>query len=94
MNIPRKLVGRMVEVTWKDPNSWKGPLEIMARGRAALATWKEHGILYDVTDGVVLIAHSLAQSPGTSEPDEIVRTAIDETLIESITLFVPEVPSA
>lgn len=90
MNIPRRLIGRTVEVTWKDPNSWKGPIESLTRGRAALATWKEYGVLYDVTDGVVLIAHSLAHSPGVAVADEIVRTAIDEALIESLVIYAPE----
>ena len=90
MNIPRRLVGRTVEVTWRDPNSWRGPIELLIKGRPALATWKEYGVLYDVTDGVVLIAHSLARSSGILEDDEIVRTALDESLIESIVVFTPE----
>lgn len=93
MKIARSLVGKTVEITWKDPNSWKGPLALLVRGRGALATWKEYGVLYDVTDGVVLIAHSLAQSPGETEADEIVRTAVDEALIESLVVYNPETPA-
>lgn len=91
MKIPKSYLGKFVEVTWLDPNSWRGSLEGLVKGKAALATWKEYGLVYDVTEGIVLLAHSLAQSPGSSEADEIVRTAIHEDLIEGVIVFTPEV---
>ena len=90
MNVPRKLLGSFVEITWRDPNYAKGDISTILRGRAALATWVEYGQVYDVTDGVVLLAHSLAISPGGEKPDEIARTAIDEALIEKLVVLVPQ----
>jgi hypothetical protein len=74
-----------------DPNSGKGPLMALKKGRASLATWKEYGVVYDITEGVLLLAHSLAVEAGgfIETPDEIERTAIPESLIEKITLFDP-----
>jgi len=59
----------------------------MKRGRQALATWDEWGVLHDITDGVVIIAHSYAASPGEDTPDELERTAVPESLIERITVY-------
>ena len=94
MNVPKKLIGRLVEVIWKDPNSARGPIEHAKVGRTALATWREFGIVHDITDGVVLVAHSYAASPGDpiEHPDEMERTAIHEDFIEKITVYTPEVP--
>ena len=91
MNVPRRLIGRVVAITWMDPNNARGPIETLKKGRMALATWVEYGAVHDVTDGVVLIAHSYATSPGDKEPDELTRTAIPETLIEKIVVFAEEV---
>lgn len=93
MNIPRKLIGRLVELTWADPNSARGPISTLVKGRDALATWQEYGIIHDVTDGVVLIAHSYAASPGEEKPDEIQRTAIPESLIEKVKVYAEELPT-
>ena len=91
MNVPRRLIGRTVEVTWRDPNFGRGQLDKLVVGRDALATWKEYGVNHDVTEGVVLVAHSYGQDVGAPAPDEIARTAIDESLIEAIVVFTPEV---
>lgn len=85
MNVPRRLLGKIVELTWTDPNYQRTELNELQRGRAALVTWREYGTIYDLTDGVVLLAHSLAGDP----VDEISRTAIPETLIESLTVLEP-----
>lgn len=91
MNVPKRLVGSLVEIHWKDPNSARGPVAHAKKGREALATWKEVGWVHDITDGVVLLAHSYAASPGDSidHPDEMERTAIHEDFIERITIYVP-----
>ena len=85
MNIPRRLIGKVVEITWCDPNYKREELVELKRGRSALVTWHEYGTIYDVTDGVVLIAHSTSGDP----IDEIARTAVPEVLIESLTVLEP-----
>ena len=85
MNVPRRLIGKMVHVVWADPNYKREELLEIKRGRAALVTWHEYGTIYDVTDGVVLIAHSTAGDP----VDEIARTAVPEALIESLEVLEP-----
>ena len=89
MNVPRRLIGKVVEVLWMDPNAGSGPLDRIRTGRIALATWREVGILHDVTDNVVLIAHSYAAPPGKpiSEPDEVQLSAVHEALIEKVTVY-------
>ena len=91
MKVPKSYLGKLVEIQWADPNSWKGKLELMKVGRAALATWKEYGIVMDITDGVVILSHSTASEPGgdVEKPDELERTAIHEALIERITVYAP-----
>ncbi len=94
MKIGKQYIGRMVEFQWMDPNFGKGELHTLLRGRAALATWVERGVIVDITDGVVLIAHSEASSAGKQPPpsgtDELARTAVPEVLIEKLTLFAVE----
>lgn len=85
MNIPRRLIGKVAEVVWRDPNYKREELVELQKGRAALVRWKEYGVLYDISDDVVLIAHSLSGEP----VDEIARTAVPEALIESITVYEP-----
>jgi hypothetical protein len=90
MNIPKRLLGSLVELHWKDPNSARGSIETAKRGREALATWKEVGWIHDITDGVVLLVHSYAASPGDpiEKPDEMERTAIHEDFIEKVIVYV------
>jgi hypothetical protein len=87
VNVPRRLIGKVVSIQWCDPNNARGPIETLKKGRAALATWQEFGTLIDVTDGVVLVAHSFATEPGGDKPDEVQRTAIHEALIEKVTVY-------
>ena len=89
MNVPRRLIGKVVSIQWCDPNNARGPIETLKKGRDALATWLEFGTLHDVTDGIVLIAHSYATEPGGEKPDEVQRTAIHEALIEKVTVYEP-----
>jgi|SRR6476661_8487436 len=87
INVPRRLIGKVVSIQWCDPNNARGPVETLKKGRAALATWVEFGTLIDVTDGVVLVAHSFATEPGGEKPDEVQRTAIHEALIEKVIVY-------
>jgi len=84
------MLGRVVEIKWTDPNTDRSAITSLKKGRVALATWTEYGIVYDITDGIVLIVHSMAASPGVEETDEVVRTAVPESLIESLVVFSPE----
>ena len=94
MNIPKRLIGQLVEITWKDPNSARGPILHAKVGREALATWREYGVVHDITDGVVLLAHSYASGPGEpiDKPDEMERTAIHEDFIEKLVVYKAENP--
>ena len=91
MKVSRRLVGRMVEVTWRDPGASRVPkTSPHAKGKAALATWLDRGILDDLTDGVLRIVHSDGFSQGDTTADEIFATWVPEDLVESITAFIPE----
>lgn len=91
MKIGRQYLGKMVEFTWKDPNNRRVKKALALRGLAALATWKERGVIDDLTDGVVRIAHSEAAGPNRpNEPDEMVYSWVPEGLITEITVYVAE----
>lgn len=91
MKIGRQYVGKLVEIVWQDPTFTRIEFRDMRKGRAALSTWKEYGIILDVTDGVVLIGHSAASMAGSNpdETDEIAYTPVPEAIIEKITVFEP-----
>ena len=96
MKLPKHMLGRMVELTWRDPGEARvsvGITEVgsLPRGRQALATWRERGIVTDITDGVVRIEHSMAQ-PAPALPNqttEHVFTFIPEELIEGAVMYDP-----
>lgn len=89
MRVSRQYVGKFCEITWKDPSATRILLRDAPKGRAALATWREYGVVDDVTDGVIRIVHSAGCEPGTQTTDEIQYTAVDESLIELIRVFEP-----
>ena len=92
MKVSRRFVGRMVEITWLDPGARRVPKQSPhAKGKAALAIWRDRGVLDDFTDGVLRIVHSDACfAGGIDEPDEIFATWVPEDLVESVVLFNPE----
>jgi len=97
MKVGRQYLGRMVEVTWRDPghDRYKCRQEDasdLPKGMAALATWKERGILDDMTDGILRIRHSDACEPRSDRPDEFLVTWVPEALVESILAYVVESP--
>lgn len=92
MNVPRRLLGKVVEVQWMDPAFTRTEIDSLKLGRGALATWREFGLLYDVTDGIVVVAHSISRKAGTPDsaaPDELAFTPIPEGLIEKLTVYEP-----
>ena len=90
MKIGRQYVGKMVEFMWKDPNNNRVTKARALRGLAALATWRERGVIDDITEGVVRIAHSEAAGPrNPAEPDEFVYSWVPEGLITEITVYEP-----
>ncbi len=93
MNIPRRYIGKFVELQWADPRYYRSDIKDSPKGRPALATWVERGVLLDITDNVVRIEHSLAMTEG--DADEHSFTAVHEALVERVTVYepTPEVPS-
>ena len=92
MVIGRKYVGKFVEVTWRDPNFRRCEIREVVKGLQALATWREYGVVHDVTDDVIQVVHSAAKnvgSAGDDATDEIAYTSIHTALIEKITVFEP-----
>ena len=91
MRVGRHYIGKLVEVVWADPTFTRIEYRDMRKGRVALSTWREYGIVLDVTDGVVLIGHSAACMAGSSldVTDEIAYTPVPESIIERITVYEP-----
>ena len=91
MKISRQYVGKLVEIVWMDPTFTRIEFRDMRKGRAALSTWREYGVILDVTDGVVLVGHSAASMAGSNpeDTDEIAYTPVPEAIIEKITVYEP-----
>ena len=90
MRVTKAVIGKYVEITWRDPTSGRMELQRAPVGRKALSTWKERGVVDDVTEGVVRVVHSAGKGPDgdEGEVDEIQYTSIDETLIEVLDVYV------
>lgn len=89
MKIGKQYLGKYVEFTWKDPNSRRVKITEAPKGSVALATWRERGVIDDLTESVIRIAHSDACEPGATVPDEAVYSWVPEDLIVSITVYEP-----
>lgn len=92
MNVPRRLIGRMVEIQWMDPSYARLTIDEFKPGRGALATWLERGTVYDITDNVVIVVHSecrQAGAPDNAAPKDLAYTPIPEALIEKVTVYEP-----
>ena len=61
------------------------------RGRGCLATWKERGIVVDITEGVVTVEHSYATKALllNGQYDEECVVYVLEDLIDEYTVFDP-----
>lgn len=94
MRVPKAYIGRMVALTWRDPiGVQRAPVAEALKGNAGLATWREHGVIDDITEEVVRIVHSIGYPPGTDghKPDEISYTLVPEDRIIGVVLFKEEV---
>ena len=90
MRVSKQLVGRFVEVTWRDPaETGRVKRSEVLQGRAALATWEECGVIEDVSEGVVFIRHSRSREFHAKE-EELVGTYVPEDLIEKVVTYSPD----
>lgn len=93
MKVGKNYLGKVVEVQWRDPTSGgrRAHLSEAPVGRAALATWREYGVVDNITDGIIRIVHSAGADPGLppESTDEIMWTVVPEELIERIRVFEP-----
>jgi len=88
--VPKRLIGKHVEVYWMDPCFQRAGAKEMLKGRRACATWREYGVIRDITDSIVLIMHSDGWDAGRSgegDMDEFCYTPVHEALIERIKVF-------
>jgi len=93
MKITKSLLGKYVEVVWRDPKFLKLTCRLsdVPKGIAALAYYKERGVIDDITDDVVRIQHSACADGDTTQPDDFCYTWTHAALIERITIMEPSV---
>lgn len=87
MRVPKHLIGKEVRLTWQDPMSDHDKLinlKDARKGRAALARWRERGVIDDITEGVVRFIQSETYPAGEEHPDEAIIGWIPEELITRI----------
>ena len=95
MKVGRQFLGKICEVVWRDPVAGgRMRLDLAPKGEAALATWREFGVLGDLTDGILRVDHSQGENPpgDIDRGYEVFSTYIHEALVERITVLVPEGP--
>ena len=98
MNVPKKLIGKYVEVVWRDPvsctvKSYREDLSDIPSPDQFLATQRERGVLGAVENGVVRIDHTIGtDAPVVPGPSIDVQCSfVQEAVIESLMVMVPEV---
>ena len=89
MKITKHYVGKEVRITWLDPCSQRVDIANARKGKAALASWIERGVIDDVTAGVVRFIQSQAFSAGEAHADEAVIGWLPEDLIETCEIMEP-----
>ena len=91
MRIAKHYLGQIVELKWIDPTTNRVAVSKLPKGHAVLASWTEYGKVFDITDGVVIIAHSIGVEPMDTD-DEVCYTSIPEDVVESIIILTPALP--
>ena len=90
VKIGKQYLGKMVELTWRDPRFDRVELHAVRHGRDALAVWQEFGRIDEIVDGVVRIIHSAGkETAGAPAIDEICATWVAEDLVDSIVVYEP-----
>ena len=89
MRVPRKLIGKFVEINWRDPQLNHTEDSTFQGGWEALAYQKDWGVLAAIKDGVVMIAHCAGQTEKESSQFSFAYSVCPEALIESIRVFKP-----
>lgn len=99
MNVPKKLIGRYVEIVWRDPvtctvKSYRTDLSDIPSPDQFLATQRERGVLGAVENGCVRIDHTIGtDAPLVPNPSiDVQCTFVQEAVIESLTVMVAEAP--
>lgn len=103
MKVCRHYLGKHVEVVWRDPK-WdrivsrdRKDRNDIPKGVAALAQWREYGVIDDITEGIVRIVHSAGSDASRQAEfmgdDDFVITWVPEALIDKITVFEPVQPA-
>ena len=96
MKLPRTILGKVVEIVWRDPKwdrvkSHNPDRSDVPKGLQALARWREYGVVDDLTDGVARVVHSMGEGasrdPAATDADEFVCTWVPEALVESYKVF-------
>ena len=98
MNIPRRLIGRRVTISWMDPRGLRVQSHFpddhrdIPHGAAGLAQWTEEGIIEKVEDDVLYLRQSIGKDPpGEGHPtDELQYSVVPAAIIESIKVWAEE----
>lgn len=98
MNIPRRLIGRHVTITWVDPRALRltsyfpNDHRDVPHGKAGLAIWEEDGFVEKIEDEVLYLRQGLCTDPPGEgrQQHEIQYSVVHVALIESIRVWSEE----
>lgn len=85
MKLRRDVVGRRVEITWRDPFDWseEGETVDTIKGRAHPPLWTHQGVVEDLTDGWVRVrtgtctgAHVTPKKEGVAVYEDLIETLV------------------
>ncbi len=101
MRLTKAVIGRVVEVTWRDPIGGRVTSKDLLhhsdvpKGWAALARWREYGVIDDMTDGIVRLVRGFGTDNHVTDEspvDEYDATWIPESLIETVKVYAAPEP--
>ena len=98
MNIPRRLIGRRVTISWFDPRGFRFHSRFPSdhrdapHGKAGLAQWTEEGVIEKVEEEVLYLRQGVGKVPPDEEQpsDEVEYSVVPTSLIESIKVWAEE----